>query len=40
MNELNEYKWQFEKKKPQKQKKQNKKVGGYLGTYVQYVSLD
>lgn len=28
------------KKKPQKQKKQNKKVGGYLGTYVQYVSLD
>lgn len=28
------------KKKTQKQKKQNKKVGEYLGTYVQYVSLD
>lgn len=40
MNELNEYKWQFEKKKPKNKKKQNKKVGEYLGTYVQYVSLD
>lgn len=28
------------KKKPPKTKKKNKKVGEYLGTYVQYVSLD